>query len=241
MHHPPNPTTVVLPQTKHTDTGEMVLIPGDTYLKRAVADPMPSFYIDRTEVTNAAFQAYCMTLSGKRPSACESSVAHPDYPVANVTIGDAMAFAEFAHKRLPTMKEWERAALGVDGRAFPWGNQRDPGLANVSDNPTSKSGPVPADSFSEGDSPYGVRQMFGNVWEFVNDTKIPDPKNKDDNYEYFMKKDLKLKLGDLWYNAMGGSWYQPLVGGDIESSRTLVPFNFSTDKIGFRCVQDATQ
>jgi serine/threonine-protein kinase len=232
-----------LPPTRQTETGVMVLIPADAGLGRTdVTDPMPSFYIDRTEVTNGAFQKYCMSLAANahRPIPClKPSGDSSDYPVVNITIGEAKDFALWAGKRLPTLKEWERAARGTDGSPFPWGDQRDPTRANVKDNPTSKAALVPAAAFPEGDSRYGVRQMVGNVWEFINETKLPDPQNPNDNVKFFLTRWKPTpRLTEPWYTIMGGAWNQDMIKGAQDSYRSLVPDSFYSDTIGFRCVKD---
>ncbi len=107
-----------------TPTGEMVLVAG-------------GFYIDRTEVTNEAYARFCD--ERQRPLPPGFPQDHPDYPVVNITIVDAQEFAKWAGKRLPNKLEWEKAARGTDGRAYPWGNTRDPSLANVADNATLSS------------------------------------------------------------------------------------------------------
>ena len=92
----------------------------------------------------------------------------PNLPVVNVTVIDAHAFAKWAGKRLPTAKEWEKAARGVDGRAFPWGSEYAPDRANL------KPGEIqPVTSHAEGASPYGALNMVGNVWEYVEQLAVP--------------------------------------------------------------------
>ena len=98
---------------------------------------MDAYYIDKTTVTNAEYEKFCQETNHERPK--DFPADKPDYPVVNVTIGDARAFAAWAHKRLPSAQEWEKAARGEDGRLFPWGNKRDAGLANVADNPRKDS------------------------------------------------------------------------------------------------------
>ena len=92
-------------------------------------------------------------------------------PVVGVSHEDAEAYAAWRSRidnriyRLPTEVEWEKAARGVDGRYWPWGNEFDPALTNCRH---SLERPVllPVGSFPGDCSPYGVRDMAGNVLEW---------------------------------------------------------------------------
>ncbi|HSW49665.1 MAG TPA: bifunctional serine/threonine-protein kinase/formylglycine-generating enzyme family protein, partial [Bryobacteraceae bacterium] len=151
----PPPAKAELSAILSTPAGTMVLVAG-------------SFYIDRTEVTNEAYAAFCAERG--RPLPPGFPAERPDYPVVNITIVDAQEFARWAGKRLPAKNEWENAARGTDGRSYPWGNAKDASLANVADNAAlSTHALMPADSFRQGASPYGVLQMAGNAWEFVDE------------------------------------------------------------------------
>ncbi len=90
----------------------------------------------------------------------------PDLPVSHVSWFEAEAFARFAGRRLPTEAEWE-AAAALDGpakRRFPWGDELAPERANLD----ARFGDVvDTGAFTAGDSPSGIRQALGNVWEWT--------------------------------------------------------------------------
>lgn len=139
---------------------------------------IPPVWIDRYEVTNAQFHHftraqpewrrerirgdYLRHWSGDQPPAAET-----DFPVVFVSWQAALAYAEWAGKRLPTEAEWEFAARG--GRAasmYPWGDQDPvPRLANYRESDIHR--PVRVGSYPP--NPYGLFDLAGNVWEFCLD------------------------------------------------------------------------
>ena len=139
---------------------------------------IPPFWIDRYEVTNARFHAFTRARpewrkervggdflrhwSGDQPPAGEA-----DFPVVFLSWQAALAYAEWAGKRLPTEAEWEFAARG--GRAamrYPWGDQDpNPRLANYGESGTHR--PLRVGSYPP--NPYGLFDLAGNVWEFCLD------------------------------------------------------------------------
>ena len=223
-------TATAAAKTVSTSTGDMILIPAGDFefgeTKQRV--PLPAFYIDKTEVSNAAYAEYCKASGRPLPDGFPAD--KPDYAVVNVTILDAHGFAKWAGKRLPTAKEWEKAARGEDGRAFPWGNQNEPARANVG---THKAQPV--NSHPEGASPYGVLQMVGNVWELIEQLTPPS----DEAMETFR---IELKpapqADEPWYPIRGESFDDPLAQNVIWDS-TTVPARWKRRNIGFRCAKDA--
>ena len=210
-----------------TPTGEMVLVPAGTFLFGEKKEPvsLPAFYVDKTEVANKAYAAFCAATGHARPPQFPRD--KPDDPVVNVSISEAFAFAKWAQKRVPTAREWEKAARGADGRMYPWGNEKDVARANVG---TEQVRPVT--DFATGASPCGALNMVGNVWEFVGELSTPGPRA----LEAFQA--LKLAPDELWYTIRGQSFREPLQENVIWDSMT-VPARFKNLDIGFRCVKDA--
>ncbi len=98
-----------------------------------------------------------------------------DWPAMRIDWHSATAFAAWESERtgvrwrLPWELEREKAARGVDGRYFPWGERLDPTFANMCDSHASQPTPSPVDSFPVDEGPYGVRGMAGNVRDWCRD------------------------------------------------------------------------
>jgi formylglycine-generating enzyme required for sulfatase activity len=156
---------------------------------------------------------------------------HPftdDYPVFNVTYWDAYAYAKWAGGRLPTQEEWEKAARGTDGRLYPWGNSfDDPKRANTGkDYDDINRGRIdgylrwaPVNAHPGDVSPFGVRDMAGNVCEWT-DSWVP------------MKNAPKEQVPVI----CGGSWAD--TEGRVTTRQTTVLPGQYHQVIGFRIVRD---
>jgi serine/threonine-protein kinase len=218
-----------LPNVISTSTGAMVLVPAGEFAfggdKRRLS--LPAFYIDRTEVPNAEYARFCQATS--RPLPDRFPADQVGLPVVNVTIDEARAFAAWAGKRLPNSQEWEKAARGADGRAFPWGNEHDPSRANVG---THQLRPV--SDFPGGASPSGALQMVGNAWEFVDQLRPPSP----EALKMFPKLKPPPRADEPWYMIRGQSCGEPLLDAVIYESAP-VPGRWKDIYIGFRCVKSA--
>ena len=93
----------------------------------------------------------------------------PDWPVFMVDRASAVAYAAWlGHRtghpwRLPREREWEKAARGVDGRIFPWGDHFDPAFCCMLKSHADRTLPARVQDFELDESPYGVRGMAGNI------------------------------------------------------------------------------
>lgn len=97
----------------------------------------------------------------------------PRWPVVGVDTEDAAAYAGWVsaltgrNQRLPTEEEWEKAARGVDGRTWPWGDRFDPTFAHMRGSRTGMPGLGPVGAFPVDTSPYGCQDMAGLVREWT--------------------------------------------------------------------------
>ncbi|MBF0170071.1 MAG: SUMF1/EgtB/PvdO family nonheme iron enzyme [Nitrospinae bacterium] len=139
----------------------MISIPGGSFPfgpdKKKV--DVKDFMIDRTEVTNAAYKAVVKDF--------EFADGRGNHPVVEISYEEAENYCVAVGKRLPTGPEWERAARGDDGRAYPWGNEFVGANANTSESGTADT--VAVGSFPKGKSPYGVLDLCGNASEWVDE------------------------------------------------------------------------
>lgn len=224
----PKPT-VPLPASIGTSTGEMVLVPGGAFLFGEKKQPanLPAFYIDKTEVTNAAFADFCRATARPLPRNFKND--KPGYPVVDVSFLDARLFAQWAGKRLPTAQEWEKAARGAGGLDYPWGNESDASRANL-----NSAGPWAADAMPGGASPCGALNMVGNVFELVDQSNPPGA-----HMQEFQSMNPPPGPGDLWYTIRGGGFNSGSLVPGMVWDETTVPARWQSDNIGFRCVRDA--
>ncbi len=181
---PPNTATAVAPPTAQpTAVTEiplpsslgMVQIPAGTYgigLDRFTN--LGDYWIDRYEVSNEAFLEYLAEMGQPMPSYwADQDIPNQmaDHPVRVVAWDQARAYCEWAGKRLPSEAEWEVAARGRDGLAYPWGD--DVSALSLPPSGTYAIGSIPANR-----SIFAVFDMAGNVWEWVGEPYLPVEEGK---------------------------------------------------------------
>lgn len=246
----PSDIPVITPPTDTRFPVEMVTVPKGSFImgadnKDVMERPahrvdLKAYFIDKYEVTNKQYQV-CVDARGCNEPVDFGSKTRPsyygnddfgDYPVVNVSWEMARSYCEWRGARLPTEAEWEKAARGVDERTYPWGEGGvDCDKANY--NACTGKDTSPVDKHAPGQSPYGVFDMAGNVWEWVADryqenyystigANSSNPSGPDEGSERVIR-------GGSWFNS-SKSLYTTLRNFS-DPSKT---YNY----VGFRCAKD---
>jgi formylglycine-generating enzyme required for sulfatase activity len=163
---------------------EMLLVPAGPFTMGAneggEGDEHPAhtvtlgaFFLDRTEVTNAAW-GECVAAKVCRPKSDAVRTKHPDFngpsqPVSGISWDDAVAYCGWRGKRLPREAEFEKAARDTDDRRFAWGNDPPTHERTV----FSSGHPEDVGTHPAGRGPYGQDDLAGNVWEWMQDEYDP--------------------------------------------------------------------
>jgi len=231
---------------------------------------LSAFHIDKYEVANRRYQVFVKVTNHRVPEHCcdpsynlwkgaEIAEKLLDHPVVNVDWHDAVAYCTWAGKRLPTEAEWEKAARGIEGREYPWGNRHDRmrangvsywsgtdfgsadearawwGGENGSGVITAKGMQgiltVPVTELEKGATPTGLMHMAGNVWEWVADWY--DPKA----YENMEDRNPKGPEGGEFKVHRGGSWlnHRGLLRSAVRDGSRPSMRNHG---VGFRCAKN---
>ena len=206
----------------------MVLVPAGHFLYGDDNErkSLPTFYMDKYEVTVSRYANFLLASARKNPDYWDqaSQVNAGDRPVIGVDWYHADAYCHQYGKRLPTEQEWEKGARGADGRTYPWGNAEPSGrYANY----VGKGGvdPIPDNfysglkevgSYEDGKSSYGIYDLAGNVWEW---TSSDDESNDI----------VKVVRGGYWYDSPRNL---------RSATRNVVEPSFQAAVGGLRCVED---
>jgi formylglycine-generating enzyme required for sulfatase activity len=202
---------------------------------------LEALYMDKYEITNAHY-AGCVTAGVCDPphetrsyfrSSYYGDPQYDNFPVINVDWHMAQTYCgTWRGARLPTEAEWEKAARGTDGRTYPWGEGISCGQANYDGDPdydlycvgeTTEVG-----HYESGQSPYGLYDMAGNVFEWVSSLNKAYPYNAADGREDLTSGDSRVIRGGSWsqdphdLTAFYRSWSGP---------------NLFENVIGFRCAR----
>jgi sulfatase modifying factor 1 len=221
---------------------EMALIPGGEFWmgidEPGLSSPphrvvLPPFYLDKTEVTNAAYEAFCKTTDRRLPEFwgmeeyC-SGPGFPNHPVVGISWRDAEAYAKWRGARLPTEAEWEYAARGgLQDKKNSHGDELDAALYA----PTGYTGtatPSPVASFPP--NGFGLCDMTGNVAEWVADIFA------EDYYSHSAVEDPCGPSAGYFRVVRGGGWHTG-PGCMAVSYRTALRSNWVDFNTGFRCAK----
>ncbi len=173
-----------------------------------------------------------------------------DWPVLGVSWEDARAYVSWLNRRaekageawayaLPREVEWERAARGADGRCFPWGNGFDWTFCKGGKSRVRRAQPEPVGLFPADESPFGVRDMGGGVWEWCEDSserKADLPAGLVGKANRLVERLLDMRDGAELKAGRGGAW----VHSDSRQFRSAERFGDSQRLVsanrGFRVV-----
>ena len=240
---------------------EMVLIPtgefemGSNDKKPVHTVHLDAFYIDIYEVTNAKYRKFIQFRGHAEPKYWNNSnYNQPNQPVVGVMWYDAMAYAQWAGKRLPTEAEWEYAARGgLAGKEYPWGDKAPDGSqCNFADknapadhdwaDRNADDGyryPAPVGSFPANN--YGLYDMSGNVWEWCLDEYQADFYSKSPRTNPIAGGSISYVINNFtsvesWRVLRGGSWVS--LNGNVRVANRLryYPDYGWIATFGFRCV-----
>ncbi len=173
-------------------------------LARADEKPQTSvdadgFWVMRTEVTNAQYRRCVAAGACTAPNNTRwNDPAYADHPVTGVTWQQANDYTGWVGGRLPTEAEWEKACRGTAGGIYPWGDAAP--TADRANFFPNTGGTMPVGSYSpQGDSPYGVADMAGNVWEWTSSQPLPYPYAAEDGREDPGGEGKRVLRGGAWY------------------------------------------
>jgi formylglycine-generating enzyme required for sulfatase activity len=179
---------------------------------------LPGFWIDVFPVTNLQYAEY-VRATGRPPPQHWDGGSIPEgmeqHPVVWVTWRDAVEYAAWRDKRLPTPLEWQKAARGTDGRRYPWGNDAEVERCNCRESGFFRTTPIR--QYRTGRSPYGVADLAGNVAEWV--------------------ADAEAEAGSDAERIVCGGSFKDELAHSVCAARREHPYWWKAAHIGFRCAR----
>ena len=218
------------------DGAAMVLVPAGEFImgsddgrldeRPARKVRLPSFYIDKFEITRKRFGEFLEDTNA--PARGGQIDGDGELPASNVTYYDARAYARWAGKSLPTEAQWEKAARGAKGLKYPWGRKDPkPGIplpGNFAGGDARSARPARVGSRDAEGSPCGARDLAGNVWEWCRNWYGWDVRRAGIEPSFASARALR-----------GGSWNNGLSDVACAARSSLAPYA-KGGNIGFRCV-----
>jgi iron(II)-dependent oxidoreductase len=228
---------------------DLVFIPGGEFLMGSGQDSdhgpvhkvcIESFYMDKYEVSNTQYLRFSDATGQRLPEfwgmkGFRCGLDHPNHPVIGVSWHDAVAYAAWCGKRLPTEAEWEYAARGgLTGKTFPNGDTLDPSGGNY--NQSGKGGPVEVGSYLA--NGFGLHDMQGNVVEWVWDYYDADYYSSSPIANPRGPEPVKFRPGPVRFHVIrGGGWHSGPYCNRVYYRNALLA-NWVDFNVGFRCVKD---
>jgi len=224
--------------TWEKDGSEMMLIPAGSFEMGDHLDgiinarvhrvELDEFYMDSREVTNGQYGDFMEQTGHRKPYYWnDTRFNQTNQPVVGVNWNDAVVYAKWAGKRLPTEAQWEYAARGgLAGKRYPWGDEG--ATAEKANYGRNVGKPAVVGSYPA--NGYGLYDMAGNVWEWCQDRYGSD---------YYRNSPIKNPRGPGTGSSRvyrGGSWYHSTYDLRVASRRGTGSNSRNYSSGGFRCV-----